>query len=253
MKKLTIKFKGIQKPLDVYSNILLLLDFDGTISPIVKDPKDAVLLPKNKALLKKLKKLNVKVGIVTGRALKDIIKKVGLKGIIYAANHGMEIYANGHMLLDKGTHFRKPLKKVADTLEPALTKIKGTIVERKGLSIAIHFRKTPKRLHKIVGKIVKKLASPFLAKYRLKLTSGKMIWEIRPANFWNKGKAVLWIWKKLAPSAIPIYVGDDKTDEDAFAAIRKSGITIRIGRKKGSKAKYYANSFEEIFKILFIQ
>lgn len=231
--------------------IILFLDFDGTLSPIAKDPKDAVLHPDIKLWLRKLShEKNIKISIVTGRALLDIKKRVGLKNIIYAANHGAEIYYNGKYLLKKGNIYRKPIQLLAGELADAMSDIPGVFVEDKGLSVAIHFRKVSFRLRSSVKKIVKKVSKTHLKRHDLQLTTGKMILEIRPAKLWNKGKAVLWIWQKLAPKHMPIYIGDDVTDEDAFLALKKHGLGIRVGKKKRSHARYCIGSMRDLIGVL---
>ncbi|OGQ48491.1 MAG: trehalose-phosphatase [Deltaproteobacteria bacterium RIFCSPLOWO2_02_FULL_46_8] len=231
--------------------IILFLDFDGTLSPIAKDPSDAILPPNVKLWLQNLsKKDNVRIGIVTGRALSDIKRKVGLKNIVYAANHGMEVFYNGKYLLRKGCAYKRPLQMLAKELIGSLSDISGVVVESKGLSVAVHYRKVNTKLRATVKKIVKKLATPCMKKYNLQLTTGKMVLEIRPAKLWNKGKAVLWMWKKLGRRYMPVYVGDDITDEDAFKALRPYGITIRTGRRKDSHAEYFVKSIKNIVGVM---
>lgn len=229
--------------------IFLFLDFDGTISPITREPKDAILPSDIKIWLRKLSgKKNVKIGIVTGRALSDIRRKVGLKNIVYAANHGMEIFHNGKYLLRKGLVYRKPLRALAGELRAALSDVPGAIVENKQLSVAVHFRKVNTKFHPALKRGVRKLSKAYMKKYNLQLTRGKMILEIRPAKLWNKGKAVMWMWQKLAPKHLPIYIGDDITDEDAFKALYPyDSITVRIGMKKNSHAKFIIKSVKNIF------
>ncbi|MBI5298673.1 MAG: trehalose-phosphatase, partial [Deltaproteobacteria bacterium] len=107
----------------------MFLDFDGTLSPIAGDPNDAILPPDVKRWLQKLsKKRNIKIGIVTGRALPDIKQKVGLKNIIYAANHGMEIFYNGRHLLKKGHAYKRPIRILAGALRDSMSGISGAIV-----------------------------------------------------------------------------------------------------------------------------
>lgn len=227
--------------------IILFLDFDGTLSPIVDDPMSAAIPDKIYTWLKKLsRKRGIKIGIVTGRSMQDIRKRVGLKNIIYAANHGMEVYYNGRFILKKGRTYRRPLALIAERLNESLSGIPGIYVENKGLSVAVHLRRVSRNYHRKVQGIVKTTTMQFLKKYDMQLTSGKMLIEVRPALHWNKGKAVLWIWRRIAPGYVPFYIGDDATDEDAFSALRPCGITVRIGRKIGSHAEYYIPSLRTL-------
>lgn len=219
--------------------VILFLDFDGTLSPIVKDPEGAVLPQAIRKWLKTLSRRDgVKIAVVTGRTLADIRKKIGIKDIIYAANHGMEISHGGHLVFSGGKRFRGPLSRLAQKLLIALSEVPKVFVEDKRLSVAVHYRRVKKSLHGRVGSIVAHISNTWMKKYGFTLTRGKRVLEVRPAVQWNKGKAVLWIWRRYAPHHLPVYVGDDTTDEDAFRALRPYGVTIRIGKKRGSHAQY---------------
>ena len=227
--------------------IILFLDFDGTLSPIVANPLNAAIPGDISAWLRRLsQKRKIKIGIITGRSLRDVRKKVGLKNVVYAANHGMEVYYNGRFILRKGSAYRRPLALIAKRLIKELSAIPDIYVENKGLSVAVHLRRVRRNYHRMVKYIVKTTVKPWLNKYGLQLTCGKMLMEVRPALHWNKVKAVLWIWRRLAPKYVPFYIGDDVTDEDAFSALRPYGITVRIGRKTGSHAQYYIPSLRTL-------
>ena len=116
--------------------ILLMLDFDGTLSPIARTPAEAVLPRRAKAWLTRVAGMKrFKVAVVTGRSLRDIRRKIGIGKIVYAANHGMEIYGGGRMLLSKGRRYRLPLRRLARSLGAALSAIPGVVLEEKGLSV----------------------------------------------------------------------------------------------------------------------
>ncbi len=223
--------------------ILLMCDFDGTLAPIAPTPAKALLPQRVRAWLRGLAGgRGVTVAIVTGRALPDIRNKVKLRSVIYAANHGMEIACHGRMLLRKGEAYRKPLSRIARRLQSALAGIPGALVDPKGLSVAVHLRRVPPRRQGEVRRRIRQIAGPFLEEDGLRLTGGKKIVEVRPAACWDKGEAALWIWRRCAPGSIPVYIGDDATDEDAFRALRRHGVTIRIGQRRGSAAQYAAAS-----------
>jgi trehalose-phosphatase len=227
--------------------LLMLFDFDGTLSPIVDFPSQAILPRHWRNRLKRLSRLpNITVGMVTGRALEDIRKRAGIPGIIYAAAHGYEITRGHRQLLKVGTAHRRPLKKLAGQLSEELSKISGTEVEFKGHAVAVHYRRVKAPRRAAVIRKAKKIALPHLDKQGWQITGGKMVLEVRPAKQWNKGDAVKWIWKHVAPSFLPCYIGDDVTDEDAFRIIGNRGITIRVGRKRNSHAQYYVNNIEEL-------
>ncbi len=119
-------------------------------------------------------------------------------------------------------------------------------MEYKGTAIAVHYRRVKPAQHARVKKLVRATAQPLLAGHGWKLTGGKMVIEIRPAAQWNKGNAVEWLWKHLAPRALPCYIGDDVTDEDAFRALGNKGITIKIGAGARSHARYRADRVDEL-------
>lgn len=229
----------------------MLFDFDGTLSEIVDHPSKAIMIRGWRDRLKKLsKRKHVIIGIVTGRALTDIRSRVGIPGILYAASHGFEIVRGRKRLLSVGKEHRRPLRRLALDLAKALGTIANTQVEFKGTAVAVHYRRTKPNQHALVKRTVRRLAQPLLAEHGWKLTGGKMVLEIRPAAQWNKGKAVEWIWEKLAPQFLPCYIGDDVTDEDAFRALGARGITIRIGENKNSYANYFVRHADELIPLL---
>lgn len=228
------------------TRLMLFLDFDGTLSPIVRNPEKAFIPDSVREWLGKVSgDPDHMVAIVTGRSLADIRRRIGIKDMVYAANHGLEIYYRGRFLLRKGLRFKMPLKRLERKLSGEMAGIPNVFLENKGFSIAVHLRRVDRKHHQKIRQIVKATAGPWLRRYELQLTGGKMLLEVRPPD-WDKGKAVLWIWRKLAPGRLPVYIGDDVTDEDAFTALRPYGVTIRIGRKKESQAEYYIPSMKRL-------
>jgi trehalose 6-phosphate phosphatase len=202
------------------AHIGLFTDFDGTLSPIVPVPSEAELDPQIKAVLQALAhQPNFAVGIVSGRALQDLQARVGLKGLIYVGNHGRE------------------LKCVSLQLRLALDTVEGMEIEDKGLTLSVHFR----RVSEDMQSWVRDTALETIAKSRSYVArEGKKVVEVRPKLEWGKGHALKWLLKEVLPGyTLPIYIGDDVTDEDAFAAIPQ-GITIRVGGipATGTRAHY---------------
>ncbi len=124
------------------NHILLLSDYDGTLTPIVDKPELAVLPQEIKKLLRKLaKNRRYTVGIISGRALADLKSKVDLEGIIYAGNHGLEIEGFGSSFLEPIAEEMRPfLKMLNQALSATLRGIKGAFVEDKGLTVSVHYR-----------------------------------------------------------------------------------------------------------------
>lgn len=237
--------------------ILLFLDYDGTLTPIVESPERAVISCQTKELLKRLSRnTKCKLAIISGRALKDIKKLVGLKNIIYSGNHGLEI--EGPKIKFKSSvsfEYQKILKQIKNSLILKFFGIKGILIEDKGLTLSIHYRSVDKKQIPRVKTIFHEIVIFYMARNKIKIRPGKKIWEIKPPVEWDKGKVVLWLLarQKFAlqdKSFIPIYIGDDKTDEDAFKVLKNKGLTIFVGQPKISAAQYYLKNTGEAREFL---
>lgn len=200
-------------------HLVLLLDFDGTLAPIVDRPEMAAMPRRTRAALDRLMAMDgVTVAVVSGRGLADVRERAAIPGIAYAGNHGMEIEGAGlHRIHPEAAAARPELEAVAAVVEPALEGIDGAFLEDKGLTLSIHYRMAPDHAEE-VREIVLEAAGgcPGLA-----VTEGKMVVEVRPRVEWHKGKAVLFLLDQVRPpeDAPVLYLGDDRTDEDAFRAL----------------------------------
>lgn len=248
MKYLFDKLNEIKARLG--DKLFLLLDYDGTLTPIVKKPEFAVLHKPMKASLTKLCTKHP-VAIISGRALEDVKKLVGIKDIYYAGNHGFEISNDKSFVLPKALATKPLIGKLCSELEAQL-RVKGALVENKGLTASLHFRLVAQKDLPKLRKIFSRVAEPWIQAGKIRITLGKKVFELRPNLDWDKGKAVEWVIKVMKKQEfLPIYVGDDLTDEDAFLALRKNGVTVLVTeRAKRSYAKYWVKNVNEVAKFL---
>jgi trehalose 6-phosphate phosphatase len=204
--------------------LILLLDFDGTLAPIVERPELAeMLLASRGALGKLLARPDVQAAIVSGRGMADARGRAGIPGITYAGNHGMEIEGPGTQRIHKeATAARPRLEAVRDQVTRAVAGIDGAIVEDKGLTLSVHYRLVERgRVADVKSAVHDAVGDDSV----LRVTEGKEVLEIRPRVEWDKGRAVEFLLDQLrpAPGTPIIYIGDDTTDEDAFRALLTRG------------------------------
>ncbi|MDW7681027.1 MAG: trehalose-phosphatase, partial [bacterium] len=227
---------------------VLFLDYDGTLTPIVKNPDMAVLSDEMRSVLQRLASLTT-VAIISGRDREDVKKLVGLEELIYAGSHGFDISGPADMRLQHqgGKDCLPELDQAETELQQQLDNIKGALVERKRFAIAVHYRNVSEKDVSSLKKIVEKTGQKYP---QLQKGSGKKVIELQPAIDWHKGKAVLWLLKELRlnnSDVIPLYFGDDITDENAFQAISQRGIGILVGSHgETTAAKYDLKDVNEV-------
>jgi len=241
------------------NHVLLLCDFDGTLTPIVDRPELTVLPAETTKLLRKLaKNRRYTVGIVSGRALADLKGKVSVDGIVYAGNHGLEIEGFGSDFLDPVAEEMRPFfQMLSHALLATLRGIKGVFVENKGLTLSVHYRSVDDAEETRVKDAFAKVTDPLHVTGRIRVTEGKKVYEIRPPVDWDKGKAIAWLIARCRETrgksgALPVYLGDDLTDEDGFKVIEKNnGISVFVGEQSfPSVARYFLKSPQEVIELL---
>lgn len=227
----------VEARLRAADKISVLLDYDGTLVPFVKSPERARLDEYTRETLARLsRKRRVAVSIISGRSLADIRARIGLEGLIYAGNHGLEICGGGLQFIEPTAAARREdLAQLSSKLATGLRDIEGAVVECKGLTTTIHYRLAAVRE---IGRIEDAVqAAVALAPEFFRTAPSKMAVEVVPRTGWNKGQAAGWINHRLGGKPLSLYIGDDETDEDAFRAL-PDGITVRVGRYTVTSARY---------------
>ena len=217
----------------------VFLDFDGTLAPIVDDPTTAQLEKSTRKLLTALAtRPDILMVIVSGRALSDLQTRIGIEGIVYAGNHGLEISGKGMRFVEPFAAARQGLlSQISDSLRANLSGIAGARVENKGLTATVHYRQATPNAVPDIERIVRTVVAPDVSAFLLH--PGRMVLEVIPRGDWHKGAAVCWIHSRLSSSgAVLIYAGDDRTDETAFRQLTGE-ITVFVGSPGNTAARYH--------------
>ena len=227
---------------------VFFFDYDGTLTPIVQQPDLAKISPEMKEIIRQLS-LKYKLAIVSGRGRRNLQSLVDIPEIFYAGDHGLDIIGPDiSMTHPKVKKFLPLIQNISKSLDKSLSHIPGVIVEKKKMSVAIHYRQVSKEdlpgLKLPLKKILKENRED------IRLLKGKKVVEFLPNIEWNKGKAVLWILNTLGLDWSEhkiFYLGDDTTDEDAFRILRTRGTSILIAEKaEKSAADFRLSSPEEV-------
>ena len=204
-------------------------DFDGTLSDIVDDPDAARPVAGAVEAMQKLA-AQCPVAVLSGRDLADVTQRLGVPGIWYAGSHGFELTA------PDGTHHQNEdaaaaipvLGQAAAELRGRLGSIPGVVVEHKRFGVAVHYRNAARDRVDEVAAAVRAAGQ----RDALRVTTGREVIELRPDLDWDKGKTLRWVMDHLRGTEsgplVPMYLGDDITDEDAFDAIRQDGVPILV-------------------------
>jgi trehalose 6-phosphate phosphatase len=230
--------------------LAVFIDYDGTLTAIVGRPEHAWLSESMRETLRSLA-ARVPVAILSGRDLDDVRGRVHVDGIVYAGSHGFDIAGAGGLRRELGAAYLPVLDTAETELREALDEIPGAQLERKHFSVAAHYRNVNESEAVKVALAVDAVA----ARHReLRRMDGKKVYELLPDIDWDKGKAVLWLLKTLgleSRNVLPIYIGDDRTDEDAFRALEKRGVAILVSEHpQVTAASYWLNNPEEVERFL---
>ncbi|MBI4279650.1 MAG: bifunctional alpha,alpha-trehalose-phosphate synthase (UDP-forming)/trehalose-phosphatase [Armatimonadetes bacterium] len=249
----------LRRDLSARGRLAVLLDFDGTLAPIADRPEDAQIPPATRATLARLARHpRCTVAVISGRTLEDVQRRVNLDGVVYAGNHGLECTWDGGLMVVEGAlRLRDDLAECSRSLLERLRNVEGVIVEDKGLSLSVHYRLArPSDVDQVEHAVLETLNQ--IPAGRLKTVKGHKVLEIRPDLDRGKGSAALWLLAQVAgprwrQERAVLYAGDDTTDEDAFAALAGSGVTVRVGpAPQQTAAGYSLQGPEELARLLAI-
>lgn len=210
-------------------DVALFVDYDGTLTDIVNDPRDAHIPESTRAILKTCSK-SFKVSIISGRDRNDVKQRVGIDSIFYSGCHGLDVSGPGcfHFEVEEVSGLLSELEEASLVLSAFFAPVEGIVIERKRFSTALHYRMVSVLSDEKIVEEVSKLLARF---ENLRCKLGKKVIEIIPDVEWDKSKAVDKISEILEIDprvTVPIYIGDDVTDEDVFISYRRKGICIKV-------------------------
>ena len=258
---------------------LFFLDYDGTLTPIAERPEEARLSERALAVVRRLAAdPRCRVAVVSGRRLSEVQELVGVPGLAWAGNHGLELAwpvaapeapgaAEGAAGAAGATHgatlgemagwvhpgaigARGSLEVVARA--PQLSSWPGVWVEDKRLTLTVHYRQAGPEVGPKLGEL---LAGIIKRRPDIELRRGKMSYEVRPRLGWDKGRAVLRLVRELAPQGGwgLFYAGDDETDDDALRAVRRlpdPSVGIMVGRGGEGPADFCLRDTGDLLEVL---
>ncbi|MBI3549711.1 MAG: trehalose-phosphatase [Elusimicrobia bacterium] len=228
--------------------VLFLLDFDGTLCKTVPRPEFAKLPRTRREFLARLNRDRHTLAIITGRSLPDIREKVGLAGIYYGGDFGLEIHGpRCRFLHPEAPRCRPLLNTMYRRLSELVRDIPFAWVERKRWSLTVHHRRVqPRDLRRLRKRLADVREKPVLG---LKWKRGIQCWEVCPDIAWDKGNAALLLWHRLGkPYAIAI--GDNVADKPMFHAVADKGLALSVGKRRIPPASRRIKSVPEVYRFL---
>lgn len=237
------------------ARLLVLSDLDGTLIPIRMSPDLAVMDRRTRNALRRLARApGVRLGLVSGRRLSALRRAVGLPGVVYVGNHGLELAVPGRIVIvPAARRCAATMARLSRQLAEEIHGIRGAFVEPKGYTLSVHWRGVAPRDARRFHRAVEAVLRPWLSRRAVRATLGKRVIEVRSPVQWDKGSAVDWLarhWRYGRGELI--YFGDDRTDEDAFRAVnRRGGITVHVGaRPRSTAARWRLDGPRDVVKIL---
>lgn len=253
--------------------IVVFLDYDGTLSPIVEDPERAFMSAEMRSTVKDVASY-FPTAVISGRSRPKVEQFVQLTELYYAGSHGMDIVGpakssdgfrvkgtkardkkgNDLVAFQPASEYLPLINEVTAALIESTKAVKGAKVENNTFCVSVHFRRVKEEYWEALAELVGDVMKDFPT---LSLTHGRKVLEVRPSIEWDKGKAVDFLLNSLGfkdtSEVIPLYFGDDKTDEDAFKMINttKYGCSILVSSvPKSTAAKLSLQDPSEVMEFL---
>ena len=224
--------------------VVVFLDFDGTLAPIVDDPDEAAAPPRTQETIARLAR-SCGVAIVSGRDLRDVVARVDVDGLWFAGSHGFELQGPGgeHHEQDAIEAALPALDAAEEELRAALADDDGVRVERKRVAIAVHTRGADASTTTRAETAVERIGGDHS---ELRVTGGRAVRELRPDIEWDKGTALRWVLDRIVADQdprriVPVYAGDDLTDEDALRTVHGDGIGIVVANDEHGDRTTFAH------------
>jgi len=221
--------------------LLVMLDFDGTLAPIVPRPADARIPPATRGTLEELARSEqVVLAFVSGREISDVRRLVGIAPAHYFGSHGRQRLRPGDDHVEVDERYSDAINAACDRLEQALSGFSGFAVENKQVSAAVHYRNVAAGLH---DELAAAVLSVIASIPTLRVSAGKMVFDITPLDGIDKGTATEQLLKEAG--GLALYYGDDTTDEAAFVRLAGDAITVFVGPSNADSAARYRVSNPE--------
>lgn len=208
--------------------VLVVLDFDGTLVPIRARPGLAALGAQERWTLRQLNRGAVRVAMMSGRAVADLRKQVGVADLLYGGVFGLEIAGPGWRYVHPKARAMKPvLASLVLGLKKLFADVPGVHVEDKQVGLCVHFRAVePERRREFERRLAHARAA---APRGLQWRRGRCSWEVRPQVRWDKGSAAKLLWRRMGRPYL-LVIGDEHFDEAMFRVAHKLGASVRVGR-----------------------
>ncbi|GMJ06462.1 trehalose-6-phosphate phosphatase D [Hibiscus trionum] len=233
--------------------VVVFLDYDGTLSPIVEDPDKAFMSAEMRMAVREVAKY-FPTSIISGRSREKVKEFVQLNNVYYGGSHGLDILAppravksfdkkGNEVAFQPAKSYLPAIQEISIELEDTIREIQGARLEDNKFCISVHYRQVPPQDHEILKEKVKSLVEN---RPEFRVTEGKMVLEVRPSIPWNKGDALNYLLDTLgfsnAEDVLPLYIGDDRTDEDAFKVIagRREGFPIIVSSIPKDTVAWYS-------------